>query len=140
MKKLLMTVSLLTAVLGAPQSAFAMDQELASGQLSADFSSWGKPSVEGDWRIVKEGNKAFIELSENFRAKKGPDVRIFLSPTPASQVTGNNAVDGSVFVKLINDFDGEARIEIPAGVDLDQYESLVFHCEEYSKLWGTSSL
>ncbi len=140
MKKLIIALSvLLVAIVGMP-SAFAQNAALPSGELNADFSSWGKPSVEGSWEIVREGEKTYIQLGENFRAKKGPDVKIFLSPTPASQVTGSNAVDGSVFIKLIEDFDGKARIEIPAGVDINQYQSLVFHCEEYSKLWGTSSL
>ncbi|MEM9398261.1 MAG: DM13 domain-containing protein, partial [Pseudomonadota bacterium] len=72
--------------------------------------------------------------------KKGPDVKIFLSPTASTEITGDNAVSGSVFVKLISDFDGSARIAIPAGTDLSQYQSLVFHCEAYSKLWGSSPL
>jgi len=120
-------------------TAFA-DNVLSSGQLEPAFSSWGKASVQGDWKIIKADGKHYIELADNFKAKSGPDVKLFLSPTKASSVTGNNATKGSIFIKLINDFDGKARIELPANIDISQYQSLVFHCEEYSKLWGVSAL
>ena len=138
MKNMIFAAAL--AISGAVFSLGAQADELASGSLEGAFSSWGKSSLQGDWKIVDEEGAQYIELSENFRAKKGPDVKIFLSPTPSAQITGDNAVNGSVFVELISDFDGRARIEIPAGTDLSQFESLVFHCEAYSKLWGTSPL
>ncbi|MEL7043515.1 MAG: DM13 domain-containing protein [Pseudomonadota bacterium] len=138
MKNTILAVSL--TVLGALASAQAQAAELASGSLQGAFSSWGKSSLQGDWKIVEDDGAQYIELDDNFRAKKGPDVKIFLSPTPAAQVTGDNAVNGSVFVELISDFDGGARIAIPAGTDINQFQSLVFHCEAYSKLWGSSPL
>ena len=127
----------LASILIAAQSHAA---EVASGSLEGAFSSWGSTSLQGDWKIVEDGGAHYIELSENFKAKKGPDVKIFLSPTPSGEVTGENAVNGSVFIQQISDFDGSARIAIPAGVDIGQFQSLIFHCEAYSKLWGTSPL
>ncbi|MEM1435518.1 MAG: DM13 domain-containing protein [Pseudomonadota bacterium] len=135
-----MSLVILGAVSATQAQAADDDATLADGSLEHAFSSWGKPSLEGDWQIVLDNGAYFIELSENFRAKKGPDVKIFLSPTPAAQVTGSNAVDGSVFVEQISDFDGSARIAIPAGTDISEFQSLVFHCEAYSKLWGSSAL
>lgn len=140
MKTLIHTFALLFVFLGTSHVAFAEDEVIASGKLNAAFSSWGTPAVSGDWKIVKAQGKHYIELADNFKAKSGPDVKIFLSPTKSGSVTGSNATQGSVFVKLITDFEGKARIEIPAGVDITQYQSLVFHCEEYSKLWGVSAL
>ncbi len=113
---------------------------LASGELEGAFSSWGKSSLSGNWSVVEDQGKLYIELADNFKAKKGPDVKVFLSPTASDKVTGKNAVSGSVFVQLLDDFDGSNRIALPEGVTLDDYQSLVFHCEEYSKLWGVSSL
>ena len=138
MKNTILAVSL--AVLGALTAIQAQAADIASGSLEGAFSSWGKSSLQGDWKIVEDGGTQYIELGDNFRAKKGPDVKIFLSPTPSAQVTGDNAVNGSVFVELISDFNGSARIAIPAGTDVSQFQSLVFHCEAYSKLWGSSPL
>ncbi|MFK7913488.1 MAG: DM13 domain-containing protein [Pseudomonadales bacterium] len=142
MKNTILSLSLaVLAMLNAAHSPLAhADTAVASGDLQHAFSSWGSPSLQGDWQIVEDNGAHFIELSDNFKAKKGPDVKIFLSPTPAEQITGSNAVTGSVFVTLISDFKGKARIAIPAGTDISAFQSLVFHCEEYSKLWGSSTL
>lgn len=142
MKNMILTLSLMVlgSLAAVPGRAAEGDPALAGGTLSNAFSSWGRPSLQGDWKIVQSEGAYFIELGENFKAKEGPDVKIFLSPTPADEVTGDNAVDGSVLVQQIADFDGRARITIPAGTDISQFQSLVFHCEAYSKLWGTSAL
>ncbi len=139
MKKTLLTLLSLFSLIVATNIAFA-GETITEGSLEGAFSSWGKPSLSGDWKIIEEGGKHFIELADNFKAKKGPDVKIFLSPTEASNIDGDNAAKGSVFIKQISNFNGKSRIEIPAGIDVSQFNSLVFHCEEYSKLWGVSSL
>lgn len=115
-------------------------ETVAQGELEGAFSSWGSASLGGNWSIVKEGEDLFIELGDNFEAKKGPDVKVFLSPTPSKEITSDNAANGSVFVKLLSRFKGPSRIKIPSGTDLSVFQSLVFHCEEYSKLWGSSAL
>jgi len=120
--------------------AFAADGVLSKGSLTGAFSSWGKSSLKGDWKIVKSAGKTYIELGDNFNAKDGPDVKIFLSPTESAKVTGDNATKGSVFIKQISVFKGKGRIEIPANINIKNYKSLVFHCEAYSKLWGSSPL
>ena len=121
-------------------SVFADSKTVAEGELTHAFSSWGKPALKGEWKIVKEDKHYFIELADNFVAKNGPDVKIFLSPQKPSDVTGDNAVKDSVLIHQLTQFSGQYRIAIPAGTDLDRYQSLVFHCEAYSKLWGVSAL
>ncbi len=135
-------ITLTLLVLGTLMSgnAAAHNHEPLGGSLNSAFSSWGSPSLKGDWQIVEDNGTYFIELGENFKAKKGPDVKIFLSPTAADDVTGDNAVNGSVFVTQISDFDGSARFAIPNGTDISQFQSLIFHCEAFSKLWGSSAL
>lgn len=140
MKTLLNLLTLIGLGLSVFNSAFASDTEIRGGHLDAAFSSWGSASLKGDWKIVEADDKTFIELNENFKAKEGPDVKIFLSPLRADEVTGDNATQGSVFITQISSFEGKDRIEIPVGTDLSDFQSLVFHCEAYSKLWGTSAL
>lgn len=140
MKKNLAVLISLVALFVMSGHSLAADGTVAEGSLTGAFSSWGKSSLKGDWKIVTEGEQTFIELADNFRAKSGPDVKIFLSPLAADEINGDNAAEGSVFIHLISNFKGQNRIEIPAEVDLSQYKSLVFHCEEYSKLWGQSPL
>lgn len=121
-------------------SAVAEGGVLASGSLTGSFSSWGSPSLQGGWTILQTEDKTYLELDESFKAKEGPDVKVFLSPLSSDQINGENAAEDSIFVALLTEFKGKIRIEIPTGTDLSQYQSLVFHCEAYSKLWGTSPL
>lgn len=140
MKKIAAIFSLITFVL--LHSGYAVGQEtvVASGQLDNAFSSWGRSSLKGDWKIVTAEGKTFIELGDDFKAIEGPDVKIFLSPKASDSITGDNATEGSALVQQISVFEGKTRIEIPSDVSLDGYQSLVFHCEAYSKLWGVSPL
>ena len=139
MKKNFVTLFTLVSLFLA-SSALIAGETVTEGSLEGAFSSWGKSSLSGDWKIVEADGKHYIELADNFQAKKGPDVKIFLSPLEATAIDGNNAANGSVFIKLISDFKGKRRIEIPEGIDVSQFNTLVFHCEEYSKLWGVSPL
>ena len=140
MKKLAPIVSLFVAITFSSGQVHSQESVLASGTLDNAFSSWGRASLRGDWEIVSVDGKTYIDLADNFKALDGPDVKIFLSPLSANDVKGNNATDGSLLVKLISEFEGAVRIELPAGTNLDDFESLVFHCEDYSKLWGVSPL
>ncbi len=136
------TLLSITAISFAMLSMLAAAEStvFATGSLNHAFTSWGNASLKGEWTIVKENDRYFIELSDDFFAKKGPDVKIFLSPTPSSNVTGDNAVAGSVFIQQIDQFKGKQRIAIPQHISVSEYASLVFHCEAYSKLWGVSPL
>jgi hypothetical protein len=119
-------------------SLFAED--IGSGDLTPAFSSWGKKSVVGSWEMVKEEQQYFIVLGDDFAAKDGPDVKVFLSPKSANEITGSNAAEGSALITEITRFKGQYRIAIPKDVNPDDFQSLVFHCEAYNKLWGTSPL
>jgi len=140
MKYMIRIIAVTSLIALATNLAFADGSTVREGNLKGAFSSWGKSSLKGDWKIVQDGDQLFIELAENFVAKEGPDVKILLSPTSAADITGKNAGAGSLFVHQISDFKGGRRIAIPDGIDLNDFKSLVFHCEEYSKLWGSSSL
>jgi hypothetical protein len=113
---------------------------LTSGKLEASYSSWGTPALSGDWKIVHEEGKTYLDLGKNFQAKKGPDVKIFLSPVGADKITEKNASNDAIFVKLLDKFKGQERIELPENIDITTFKSIIFHCEKYSKLWGSSSL
>ena len=136
---LILIALLLSSVLTQGVQVYA-DEVIAHGSLSAAFSSFGRPSLTGDWQIITAADGHYLQLSDNFRAKKGPDVKIFLSPLASDAVTADNAVMDSVFVALLTRFKGQTRIRLPSGIDVKEYQSLVFHCQAYTKLWGQSAL
>ena len=103
---------------------------------------WTKKSFKsaGTWEIYTDGDKSFVRLSADFRTRNAPDLKIFLSPLAASETTGKNATDGAVLVAPLSSNAGEQIYEIPAGVDLADFKSILIHCEQYSKLWSAADL
>lgn len=96
--------------------------------------------IEGSWKIVEDGGKAFVELSADFSTKKAPDLKIFLSPLSLSEVGDKNATERAVLVSPLDSHKGAQRYEISAGTDLSRFKTIVIHCEKYSKLWGGAEL
>ncbi len=126
-------------------SGFALAEQqganpAASTLLSGEFEGGWLSKVEGSWNIERRGDQWVLKTGEDFKASKGPDVKVFLSKTPADDVTGKNAAQGSVFVQLLDKFKGEMVIPLPRGVDPREFQTLVLHCEEYTKLWGATEI
>lgn len=130
----------IAVTLGLLSTSMAIAAASHSGQFTAAFTSWGKSSLQGSWSIEQQGEKWVLKLGDDFKAKSAPDIKVFLSPKNASAINGKNATEGSLLVQKINQFSGEVIIELPAGTQLKDYQTLVLHCEEYGKLWGTSPL
>ena len=127
------------AILGgsAPSAA---DPE-SSGRFEAAFSSFtGRVSLAGGWKIVSTSEGDFGELGEGFRARSAPDLKLFLSPRAHGEIIGSNASEGALRMGLLKANRGVQRYPIPEGTDSSAFQSLVVHCEQYAKLWGTSPL
>ncbi|MEM8985261.1 MAG: DM13 domain-containing protein [Pseudomonadota bacterium] len=104
--------------------------------------AWTKKSfkVAGDWSIVRENGKTYIDLSADFKTRNAPDLKVFLSPQEAKSTTGKNATDGALLVAPLSSNKGAQRFELPEGVDLASYKSVLIHCHAYSKLWSAADL
>lgn len=124
-----------SAVSFAETAAVTVAQELPSG----DFVK-KKKKLKGSYEVVQRGAKTFIVFSDDFRAANGPDLKIFLSPTSVSDVTGKTAVNGSINIGELKSTKGVQEYEVPTGVNLSDYASVLVHCEEYAVLWGGSDL
>ncbi len=111
-----------------------------SHSYSGEFAGGWLSKVEGSWAIRQVDGQWMIELGDDFKASKGPDVKLFLSGQAADKVKGNNATQDAVFIKLLTTFKGKPTIPLPADVDPGAFKSLLLHCEEYAKLWGASPL
>lgn len=96
--------------------------------------------LQGNWEIVERGGETFVRFDEDFRAARGPDLKVFLSPTSLSDVTGNTAVNGSILLGELTSTRGVQEYRVPAGVNLADYSSVLVHCEEFAVLWGGGTL
>ena len=124
--------------LAEAQSAVSIEQQV-DHQTSGDFVRKSK-RLKGSWTVEQRGDKTFIVFSDDFRAANGPDLKIFLSPKSVSGATGKNAVDGSINIGELQKTKGTQEYEIPAGVNLSDFGSVLVHCEAYSVLWGGGDL
>ncbi len=104
--------------------------------------TWTKryQTIKGTWSIVETSEGRFLELDDTFKTRKAPDLKLFLLPRAAADVTPDNAVEGSVLISKLRKAKGAQRYELPADLDLDEFSTLVLHCEQYTKLWGVSEL
>ncbi len=110
-----------------------------SGSFEAD-SYWTK--FEGDWSVSKMDGVWVVEFSDNFEAKKAPDLKVFFSKLSLDDINGDNAADNSnsVLVGELKTYKGKVAIAVPGDIDPKDYQTIIVHCEKYAKLWGGSSL
>jgi len=96
--------------------------------------------IQGDWEIVKENGQTILRLSDDFKTKRGPDLKIFLNPNSLDAVTGATATSGAIKLGELKSNKGAQDYVIPADIDLANFGSLLIHCEAFSKLWGGANL
>lgn len=97
-------------------------------------------SLSGKWSIEQADGKNYIVLADDFKARKGPDLKIFLSPQLIESVNGKTALEGSVLIANLREIKGGQRYQIPNELDISKYKSLLIHCEKYAVLWGGGAL
>lgn len=125
--------------------ALAQAQVEASITQSVDYATSGdfvrkSKRLKGSWTVEQRGEKTFIVFADDFRAANGPDLKIFLSPKSIANATGKNAVDGSINIGELKKTKGTQEYEVPAGINLADFGSVLVHCEAYSVLWGGGNL
>ena len=151
MKTFIKSAALFTAAATLPafaSPAFAGDMSLTEAPAMAkDHAmmkdhSFAKKSfkINGDYSIVTENGQTLLRLSDDFKTKSGPDLKIFLSPQSTDAVTGQTATQGAIKLGALKTNKGGSDYAIPAGVNLANYQSVLIHCEAYSKLWGAAEL
>lgn len=111
----------------------------ASFATSGDFVRKSK-RLKGSWTVEQRAGKTFIVFADDFRAANGPDLKIFLSPKSIGDANGKNAIDGSLNIGELKKTKGAQEYEVPAGINLADYGSVLVHCEAYSVLWGGGAL
>lgn len=115
------------------------EEVLYQGTWEANSS---RITFKGSWKIVKDGDKNYVVLGDNFSARKAPDLKIFFSKASLDDISGKNAtkLGSPVLVAKLTSYKGQARYEIPGSIAPSDYATIIIHCEQYSKLWGGSSL
>lgn len=132
-------LAITVAPVAALTPAFAETAVASADAQSGEFERRSK-RLNGDWAVEQRGEKTFIVFSEDFRAANGPDLKIFLSPQSYDDVTGKTAVNGAINIGELKKTRGVQEYELPADLQLADYESILVHCEKFAVLWGGSDL
>ena len=107
-----------------------------------DSGTWTKInySIKGSWTLTTDDNGHVLVLSDDFKTKGAPDLKLFLSPMKVADIDNSNSVEGSYFIAPLKSKKGGQRYIIPATIDLNAYKSIIIHCEKYTKVWGGTDL
>ena len=121
---------------------FAMIFGTASVTYAASSGGWVSKQyqVNGAWEIFKRDGQTIIKLSDSFQTNAGPDLKLFLSKTDISDLTGKNATQNATFVSKLKSPTGSQEYVLPEEVDINDYTSLLIHCVKFSVLWGGSNI
>lgn len=93
-------------------------------------------SIAGKGRIVKTDSGIEIVFSDDFDTRSGPDLKVYLSKLPLSELEDSTVDSNSLKIGVLKSKSGAQSYRLPDGVSVEDYKSVVIHCEAFSKLWG----
>ena len=124
-----------TMAADAMMSDRAMKTTLASGE----FTRRNK-TLKGNYKVVEENGQTIIRFEDNFKASRGPDLKVFLSPQTIETAKGSNATNGALLLGFVKSSKGTQDYVLPAGVNIANFNSVLIHCEQFSVLWGGGNI
>jgi len=85
--------------------------------------------------MAKQGLAISVRLPAAFLALV---IGFFMLATKKAvkDVTGKNATQDAVMIAVLKSNKGAQEYVLPSNIDINDYESLLIHCEAYSVLWG----
>jgi hypothetical protein len=102
-----------------------------SGQFSgADDFHFGS----GTALLIETAPGVFTLRFEEFSVRNGPDLHVYLSTAP------DGLGDGSLDLGSLKATDGSFNYEIPPGVDVSVYSSVLVWCEPFAVLFAIAPL
>jgi hypothetical protein len=128
-----------------PQKLF-IDQRVSEAAPAAPM---GEPVAHGSFHGLAHGGSgsaAIFEFDgrrllrlENLKVENGPDLFVYLSTTPADAAEGS--FPGS-FVNLgrLKGNIGSQNYDVPPGVELSRYQSVVIYCKRFSTPFAAAPL
>jgi hypothetical protein len=109
------------------------DEPAMADEISGIFVGVGDGihDASGVAKIIATGGSSALRL-EDFRSTNGPDLYVYLS-------TDNQASDFVELGRLKGNI-GNQNYEIPEGIDLSKYDTVLIWCKQFSVLFGSAEL
>jgi hypothetical protein len=92
----------------------------------------GIHNAEGQAKVIKLSDGSNFLRLEDFRSTNGPDLYVYLSTDKSnSDFVNLGRLKGNV---------GNQNYEIPQGIDLSKYDTVLIWCQAFSVLFGSAEL
>ena len=147
LKRLLLATTSALALVAAAQSVAghheageAMSEEPDKTVVAEGTWTKGNYKIAGAWKIIEKDGKRKVVLGDDFKTRNAPDLKIFLSPLPLAEIGDRNALKGAVLVSPLDRAKGAQSYDIGSDVELGDYQTVIIHCERFSKYWGGAAL
>ena len=136
-----------------------MVQEAASAVMMDKEMAEPMPAAAAEWTVVKAGN--FVDADsfhkgsgaatiyqqgeqqvlrfEDFNVTNGPDLHVILTKH-SSPVTSDDVGDDAIDLGAIKGNQGNQNYDIPSGVDLSEYQSVVIYCVPFHVVFAVATL
>lgn len=90
--------------------------------------------ARGKALVIETEPGRYVVRVEDFSIRNGPDLFVYLSPD------ANGYAEGALKLGGLRATDGAFNYEVPEGVDISQFESVVVWCDAFAVLFGTAPL
>jgi Electron transfer DM13 len=95
--------------------------------------------TSGVAEVLNDGSAQRFLRFEDFETSNGPDLNVYLSAAPADAPAGDFDDDYVDLGDLKGNI-GSQNYEVPEGVDLDRYSTVVIWCVRFSVAFGAAEL
>lgn len=93
-------------------------------------------SVSGTATLKQSGSSLTLELGADFQASSGPQLGVYLAKSASGSLNTQNSLKLS---NLLGN-SGLQSYDVPAGVDLNEYDYVVIYCIPFTVRFGTAQL
>ncbi|MEM9540628.1 MAG: DM13 domain-containing protein [Cyanobacteria bacterium P01_E01_bin.42] len=113
-------------------------QQIAQSSAGRFVTVKQEKATTGTARIVREGDKTYLEFDGAFSTASGPDVNVVLHHNSSVDV---NLDEGEYFtLAALKSQTGAQRYELPAYLNVGDYESVVIWCRKFNVSFGYATL
>lgn len=116
---------------GISSAGYAL--EVASASRMGTFAGLNGYNVKGSVFLENAANGPVIRLGDDFQSSNGPGLYVYLS-------NSSNSVTGGVEVAKLRKNAGSDTYELPAGVGLTTYNTVIILCKPFSIPFGSATL
>ncbi|MEB3356249.1 MAG: DM13 domain-containing protein [Synechococcales bacterium] len=123
----------------------ASGSEVAAAAISMGSFVSGEHPTQGTASVIEENGQRFVELGEDFNTDEGPDLYVILHRSNdvigTTEAPAHSIQEGDyVTLAPLESVSGTQRYEIPADVNIADYQSVAIWCQQFNATFGAAAL